>query len=237
LSRFIKESISFCFRVMKKLPLLILVAFFTVGNASFAQDTLPGFSLKNMGNNRVLVEWRNAFETVKQVSIQRSFDSLKNFKTILTVADPSLPANGYLDAKAPNDHMFYRLYILLDKGAYLFSDTKKPIIDTVLTTGALPPGSFKDTLNIREEGWSPSKYVYIVPDGYVRISLPDEPGKKYSIKFFTFQDELLFELKEVKEKNFKIDKSNFYHAGWFRFELYENDVLKEKNRFYLPREF
>ena len=48
---------------------------------------------------------------------------------------------------------------------------------------------------------------------------------------------LLFELKDVKEKNFKIDKTNFYHSGWFKFELYENGELLEKNKFYLPKEF
>lgn len=232
-----KNPYPFRFPVMKKWPLLLLIAFFTVAKTSFAQDTLPKFSLKNVGNNRILVEWRNTFETVKQISIQRSFDSLKNFKTILTVADPMLPANGYMDTKAPNDHMFYRVYILLDKGAFLFSDTKKPVIDTGFAAGNLPLFNPGDPLMPKDEGWVSSKYIYIVKDGYVRISLPEDPGKKYSIKFFTFQDELLFELKEIKERNFKIDKSNFYQAGWFKFELYENGLLREKNRFYLPREF
>src|SRR5688572_9059979 len=99
---------------MKKLALLFLICFLCTGKISFAQDTLPHFSLKNVGNNRILAEWHNPFETIRQLSIQRSFDSLKNFKTILTVADPALPANGYLDTKAANDHMFYRLYIMLD---------------------------------------------------------------------------------------------------------------------------
>src|SRR4029077_20823979 len=73
------------------------------------------------------------FEDIRQISIQRSFDSLKNFKTILTVPDPSNPQNGYADSKADNDHMFYRLYILLDKGVYLFSDTKRAVWDTIIS--------------------------------------------------------------------------------------------------------
>jgi len=48
---------------------------------------------------------------------------------------------------------------------------------------------------------------------------------------------MLFELKDIKQKNFKLDKTNFYHAGWFRFELYEDGKLLEKHKFYLEKDF
>ncbi len=95
-----------------------------------AQDTLPGFTVRNIGNNRVIISWINDFNVVKQVSIQRSHDSLKNYKTIATVPDPMAKENGFADVKAPNDHMFYRLFISLDKGSFVFSDAKKPVWDT-----------------------------------------------------------------------------------------------------------
>jgi hypothetical protein len=226
-------------------------------NQLFSQqqgDTLPKFSLKNVGGNRIVIGWVNEFESVKQISIQRSFDSLKNFKTILTVADPSIPENGYVDTKASNDHMFYRLYIMLDKGAFLFSDPKRPVLDTVVKRDAvrtdLPqmniPVIIKDSVLIgpvngnnrpKADVYVPSKRVFTFKDGYVRIVLPSAGDKKYNIKFFTPEDEMLFELKDIKEKDFKIDKTNFYHSGWFKFELYEDDALLEKNKFYLPKEF
>jgi hypothetical protein len=71
----------------------------------------------------------------------------------------------------------------------------------------------------------------------VKILLPNETSKKYDIKFFTANNDLLFELKDVKERNFKIDKTNFYRAGWYKFELYENGDLLEKNKFFIPKEF
>src|ERR1700750_2548559 len=108
---------------MKKL-LLTLPIFIACVQLN-AQDTLPHFSVKNVGNNRIIVDWVNRFTDIRQISIQRSFDSLKNFKTILTVADPTNPQNGFADNKAENDHMFYRLYILLDKGVFLFSNSKR----------------------------------------------------------------------------------------------------------------
>ncbi len=235
---------------MKKLVLSLLLLF-TATTLLQAQDTLPKFSLKNVGNNRIIVGWTNTFQTIKQISIQRSFDSLQGFKTILTVADPTIPQNGYMDTKANNDHMFYRLYIMLDKGVYLFSDTKRPEKDSLRKSDPFTnklidkfPGNDSVTVpNVgnnkpRPSGFTPSLHVYTHRDGYLRISLPgDEKPKKFSIKFFDEQDKFLFELKEIKERDFKIDKTNFYHAGWFRFELYEDGKLFEKHKFYLEKEF
>jgi len=270
--------------MIRIVPCFLLLMLFSGG--AHAQDTLPKFSLKNVGNNRIIIGWTNRFEDIRQVSIQRSFDSLKNFRTILTVPDPSTPQNGYVDTKAPNDHMFYRLYIMLDKGIYLFSDSKRPKLDTVVATAAisnrpdvqqlpagadpanpdlLPPGADPSMITIMRPGrngtsnvlipadsirnpvinnmnrpkadlFVPSRYVYMYPDGYVKITLPEKPGK-YSIKFFTMDDKPLFELKDLKTHEFRIDKTNFYRSGWFKFELYNDGDLVEKHRFYLPREF
>ena len=244
-----------------------------------AQDTLPRFSLINAGNNRIIIGWVNTYTNVKQISIQRSFDSLTGYKSILTVADPTTPQNGYLDAKAPNDHMFYRIYIMLDKGMYLFSEAKRPVRDTLRISRPKVPGQNDNPLAGTDPGqpplpdsverakpvviqlngfpgsidsvavptpvviknkpnaFVPSLYVYTCRDGYVCVKLPEnEKPKKYSIRFFE-EDKLLFELKEVKEREFKLDKTNFYHAGWFRFELYEDDQLLEKHKFYLEKDF
>ena len=151
--------------------------------------------------------------------------------------------------------MFYRLFIVLDKGVYLFSPAKKPMLDTTRNIAGVTTKPF--LMNIDSLQWgdpsatpnpnytkpqsitfTPSLHVYTNRDGYVRIQLPDdEKSKKYSIKFFEENGNFLFELKEIKEKDFKIDKTNFYHAGWFRFELYENGKLLEKHKFYLEKDF
>src|SRR5215831_12153053 len=156
-----------------------------------AQDTLPKFSVRNVGNKRVIIEWINKFQNTNQISIQRSSDSLRNFKTILTVPDPSNPQNGFADTKADNDHMYYRLYILLSGGVYLFSPTKRPVWDTMTTQPAattkkingmpgkpntvipsIPGDSTSKTNGIssrpKVEAWVPSKFVYTNTDGYIR---------------------------------------------------------------------
>lgn len=246
---------------MTKQFLSLLILIFTSCSYLTAQDTLPKFSAKSIGNNRVIIGWNNTFSVIKQISIQRSFDSLTGFKTILTVTDPTAPQNGYLDTKATNDRMFYRLYILLDKGSFLFSDAKKPVPDTsskrLLTmpkletaadsiawlkrtenTGKDSVGAIDQNLKDKKKPdvFTASRYVSTYKNGYVHVNLPDD-NKKYSIKFFEEDGTFLFELKDIKEKKFSVDKSNFYHAGWFGFELYGDGKLIEKYKFYLQKVF
>lgn len=90
-----------------------------------AQDTLPNFTVANR-NGKIILSWVNNFPVIKQLSIQRSPDSLKGFKTILTLPDPSSVTNGFLDNNAPDVSSYYKLYILLDNGAYVFSKPQKP---------------------------------------------------------------------------------------------------------------
>ena len=205
--------------------------------APAVQDTLPKFSLRNVGGNRIIVGWVNNYELVKQISIQRSFDSLGIYKTVLSVTDPNAKQNGFADTKAPNDHMFYRLFVVLDKGQFYFTKTKKPVLDTttyVVTKPVEPEVKNPDPVN---PGFVPSPYIYTNKDGYVFINLPDAPQKKYHLKFFEENGDLLFEVKNIKDKALTLDKANFYHAGWFNFELYNDEKLVEKHKFYLAKTF
>ena len=95
-----------------------------------AQDTLPRFSATARGTGRILISWHNHYPTVSQISIQRSTDSLKNFTTLLTVPDPRLPENGAMDNKAPHPNFYYRLFIVLQNGKYLFTPSRRPRSNT-----------------------------------------------------------------------------------------------------------
>lgn len=88
-----------------------------------------------------------------------------------------------------------------------------------------------------QENFKASSFIYVNKDGFINISLPPNPQKKYSIKFFEENGASLFEINNIKETSLIIDKTNFVHAGWFLFELYEDTNLKEKNRLYIPKDF
>jgi hypothetical protein len=299
------------------------------GMLSFAQDTLPAFKVVNKGKNRIIVSWNNPFgDSIRQLTIQRSFDSTRNFKSILTLPDPTVPQNGFADTKAPNEHMFYRLYILLDSGNYIFSKSKRPVLDTTrIVEGVkkdIPPAqplqepagkieppaqpatqpltepvketdkkpvvkpepvkpkeiperiifvkkrdtliaqvgerslrryrdsialktkdtvlfNTADTLVIKpfvpKEVYKPSKLVFTDRDGNVKILLPLALEKKYTLKFFEESGTPVMEIKQIKDSLLVLDKANFSHAGWFRFELYEDGQLKEKHKLYIPKDF
>jgi hypothetical protein len=291
---------------------------------SYAQDTLPRFSALTRGNDKVIISWTNNFPVTTQISIQRSKDSTKNFKTILTVPDPKVLQNGFVDTKADTPFMFYRLFIVQDSGKYIFTKSKRPTLDTARQVVAEPiaenhetkqrvvvadhvsaqeaaaikekikaatvketpkqeiplpvPEKFiivmrrdsvisqvseklfkrfrdsvvhktKDTIAFASVDtitikpyippvvYKPSKFVYTEKDGNIAIMLPEAGTRKYAVKFFDNEENPLFEIKEVKESAVVLDKTNFMRAGWFRFELYEDGKLKEKHRFFIPKDF
>ncbi len=224
-------------------PVIFCLLFFAA--AASAQDTLPKFSVKNVGNNRFIIGWVNNYELVKQISIQRSFDSLRNYTTILSVTDPNARENGYADTKAPNDHMFYRLFIVLDKGQFLFTAPERPGFDTLQVRKTSGIENTKDTAAAtvlkpiipKKPDFIPSFYVYTNRDGYIFINLPDADKKKYHLKFYEEDDSFLFEIKAIHDPALTLDKTNFMHAGWFKFELYNDEKLIEKNKIYLAKEF
>ena len=220
-----------------------ILLFFICNNAS-AQDTLPRFTVRHAGNNRVIIGWVNNYPVTKQISIQRSHDSLINYKTILSVTDPSAIQNGFADTKAPNDHMYYRLFVNLDRGEYFVTGAKRPVIDAASSFPVTTVIKSKDSVATvikngvyKKPDFVPSFYVYTNKDGYVFINLPDADRKKYRIKFYEEDASFLFEIKSLKEPSLTLDKANFIHAGWFTFELYNEDKLVEKNKFYLSKDF
>ena len=309
---------------MDRILLFLLFSLFFVTTVS-AQDTLPRFSVAARGTGKILISWHNNYRVVSQISIQRSTDSSKNFATLITVPDPKLPENGAMDTRAPHPNFYYRLFIVLEGGKYLFTPSRRPGANTGETAAAIredeeetdpvlsktdrqrivftEPGNYKGTPQIKspssitahgspeievkktvfvkkgdsvvgqipgyklrsfrdsllmktkdtlvfidgdsllikpfvpKEIYRTSSYVFTGKLGNVHLSLPETIKRHYSIKFYDDTNKLLFELSEIKDSSLILDKSNFLHAGWFRFELYDGEQLKEKNKLFIPKEF
>jgi hypothetical protein len=302
---------------MTKFFSALLITIVLTSYESKAQDTLPHFSVVARSNNRNVISWTNPYRTINQISIQRSNDSTRNFKTILTVPDPKVAQNGFVDSKAPSLNVFYRLFIVLDSARYEFTRSKRPspdfgnmvdkpglpnenerlkLSDSLSSKEvkalkeklekpaeparpatlskpekffavkrkdsitSVPEKNFKkfrdsllyttrdtmifesvDTIVIKpfvpRENYRASKYVFTEKYGNVMIALPDVMQKKYSVSFFDENQTPLFEIKEVKSPSLVVDKTNFIHSGWFWFELYEDGKLKEKHKFFIPKDF
>jgi hypothetical protein len=362
---------------------VFLISIFILPYAK-AQDTLPGFTASIKSNGKVLISWRNGYPAINQISIQRSTDSLRNFTTLITVPDPRIPENGFVDGKPGNTKMYYRIFILFPNSKYMFTKSRRAVLEpaeqpvliskgltkdkqkaaagkpsqkqpvtlptknpppvaktevsatntvtssTIPKTDPIPPavkaeedekylilpkidnsriyymmdntsmkkpsvsnpGKIKtptievekvlfvkrrdsvimqlagnqvrrfsdslvkqtrdtlyfvnaDTLQIKpyvevykepKEIYKISPFVFAGRDGNISIALPDCKTKKYFVAFFETDSTLVMEVKDIRDPVLIIDKTNFGHAGWFRFELYEDGKLKEKNKLLIPRE-
>ena len=233
--------------------LFILLFIMSMCHTANAQDTLPRFNVRSAPNGSAIISWVNTYPVTKQISIQRSHDSLTGFKSIISIADPTAVQNGFADKTAPNDHMYYRLFINLDKGKFFFTPSRQAKRDTAKATviknnlpsnGPVEPNDSSVTKSEikpqpipKKPEWIPSVFVYTNKDGYILVNLPDADRKKYHIKFYEEDDSFLFELKNIKQPALTLDKVNFMHSGWFKFELYEEEALVEKNKFFLPKDF
>jgi hypothetical protein len=273
---------------------ILFFIFFTVTISSFSQDTLPKFTARDLGKGRAQISWTNAFQnTLVQLTVQRSFDSLKYFRSIFSSQSPELPQNGFVDNNLPQGYkVFYRIQYVFEGGAYFFTKSRSisaPPIDNQkddytdkddsISAPTIPEVHYvkiykqtmdsflmqipskdykrfkdsiakrtKDTLYYIDDDqvvlrkyvpkpvWKSSLFVFTNIYGYVNINLPLAKQHKYSIRFFEENGTEIFKINHIKEPELVLDKVNFIHAGWFLFELYEDDKLKEKNKFYIERD-
>ncbi|MEO6681291.1 MAG: hypothetical protein ABIN48_00570 [Ginsengibacter sp.] len=215
----------------------LLAIFLSIGisQISFGQDTLPKLSVSKLGR-KVIVSWVNPYKNVVNINIQRSADSLKGFTTIGSVINVDAQTNGFVDTKEflPSNQ-YYRLFISFTGGSYIFTESHRPSEDT--TNIEVP---IEIPVIIEEPGrralFVPSKHVYTGKDNNIIIFLKDAEKKKYSIRFFEDDGTFLFEINRITEPYLILDKVNFMHSGLFNFELFDNRIIIEKHKFFIPQD-
>lgn len=225
---------------MYRYCLLLFLVFLFQKNCS-AQDTLPKISVTQLGK-KVLVSWNNPFTNVTHINIQRSSDSLRNFTTIGSMLDVSPGVNGFTDPKEfiPSDQ-YYRLFISFHGGYYIFTKSHRPGKDTfaqvpMIENPKIEKKVVTETLKYNGNLFVPSKHIFTGKDNNVIISLPDAAKKKYSIRFYRADGSFLFEVSKIEEPLLTLDKANFLRSGLFIFELYDNNIIIERHKFYIPKD-
>ena len=251
--------------------------------AIFGQNN---FSIKvsKVGEAKIKVEWQNPYgDSVVQLNVQRSWDSVRNFRTVFVPLSPELPQNGFIDESGGYPGLYYRVFYVRADGSFFYTRAKKATSgldftnditeeqiadtnflvtihddDTVIAQLSFQGyKKFKDSIvnytrdtlysltdadvliryfnnNIH---WIPSIHVFTNNDGYVQIYLADAQQKNYRLRVFDEGHKPLFNIQHINESQLLLDKTNFVHAGWFYFELYESDRLRERNKFYVPKDF
>lgn len=195
--------------------LLVVISLILSGLVQgLAQDTLPAFSALTRGNNKVIISWTNNYPVTTQISIQRSKDSTKNFKTILTVPDPKVLQNGFVDTKADTAFMFYRLFIVQDSGKYLFTKSKRPVLDTAPQASGEPLTENNDAGQrvVVAENVTPKEAAAIKET--IKATVKETPKEEIPIpvpeKFITVKrrDSII---SQVSEKQFKMFRDSVVH--------------------------
>ncbi len=278
--------------------ILYIVLFIVFGQGSaHAQETLPNISVNNL-NGKIIISWLNEYQKpIANIFIQRSYDSLRNFKTIGSVLNPSNLENGFPDNHPPYLKMYYRVLVTFEGGSYEMGSSKKPFRETpplppfvMIQEPEYIPVKPADTIQILKtytkdsvlapkesiaevvadslkridiqqekinrsvptlnhladsllltrpksivETAYPSARIFTSRQNTLVISIPSAMIKRYQVKFFTEENEFIFEIAKVKEDILMIDKENFVKSGWFYFEIYEDGKLIEKSKFFIPK--
>ncbi len=87
-----------------------------------------------------------------------------------------------------------------------------------------------------EDMFTPSALIYTNREGNLVLALPDTERKRYMLVVYLEQGSMLFRMRNIREPQLLVDRSNFFHSGWFRYDLYDGDKLREKGRFFIPPE-
>lgn len=106
--------------------IFIFSVFSLVSIQSFAQEPLPDFSIKKGTQNQKVISWRNNYgDMLIVLTIQRSNDSVRNFRTIYSEPNPALAVNAYTDMKPIPGMDYYRVYYQMKNGSYYFTKAKR----------------------------------------------------------------------------------------------------------------
>lgn len=226
---------------MLKFILALFISFTAFNGITVAQDTLPKISVKNR-DGKIIISWINTYGAkISNINIQRSFDSVKRFTTIGSVLNPLNKENGFVDSKPPVGNIFYRVFVAFEGGDYIFTRSCRPVLDTSTQSETELDMERKELERELQKqgtnnGFVPSKFVYTGKDNNVIISLTNAANQKFSIHFFDENDKPVFELHNIKEPYLILDKVNFLHSGWFKYHLFNNNIMLEKFKFFIPKD-
>jgi hypothetical protein len=237
---------------MRILFVVISILFFGITNA---QDTLPKFTAIKKKDGTAIISWINDYGIVKQITVQRSTDSVRRFASISTDSTPMNRRGYFVDKKAKMVDYYYRIFIQLPEGKYLYTVTQKVKREWLMPRIILPKnirrgivfdsirGVYIDSLyNIVDTlvvstGLKPfvaSDYIFTDKKGNVLVILPNADTRNYSIQFFDENERQVLQVPNVKESNLILERYNFYKSGWYNFSIKDGERIIEQHKFYLP---
>ncbi|MFT4203755.1 MAG: hypothetical protein QM610_07530 [Chitinophagaceae bacterium] len=212
---------------MQKKWWCLLVVFFSSLSLLWAQQKpLPDFFIHRGNQNAVVISWVNNFgDECIQLNVQRSYDSLTNFKTLFSTPAPQLPTNGYTDRNAPPGRVFYRIFYMLNSGAYFFTTVKKPEDITTASEGNGSNAASSMLINPVVMG---NSMVSKNRTGNILVTLRTPDVYNYKMVIYNQQgNKTLYTIKRFPDATLILDKGTFLRKGRYRFQIWYNGQVKE----------
>lgn len=203
---------------------------------------LPDFLVKKGVKKSNIISWINHYgDACVQLTIQRSSDSLKNFRTIFSPETPSLPENGYTDKTPPEGKIFYRISYLLSGGAYYSTVSKQPLESGNVIASAQPDTAAKKAEMILTNPVANKNVVVRLLNptktGSVLINLPNEDLFDYSMNIYQLDnpEKVLFSINRFPDNSITLDKGAFLESGTYNYEIFKKGKSIEQGRFLIAK--
>ncbi len=120
--------------------------------------------------------------------------------------------------------------------ATLYAKSTTFIAPVSLTpSGSIPPPGTNALTTSGKAGDNSSRFIHTEKNSDLVISIPDAACSSYRVIFFE-QDHFLFEISVPREPYLIMEKNNFRHAGSFRYELFRDGALVERNNFIIKND-
>lgn len=168
---------------MHKFYILLIIGTAFSSGELYSQATLPNFIIRNT-NKAVVLLWRNQYPgQIKGITVQRSYDSAKNFASIASVINPQNAINGFSDINPPYHKMYYRLFIGFDSGIYIITGSRKFGFNNAIDYGSLIAeiNALYEKPNPQQEGKSNTKKTVAdlpTKNSAKEITQKEKPGSK-----------------------------------------------------------
>ncbi|MEY2595326.1 MAG: hypothetical protein RI965_598 [Bacteroidota bacterium] len=113
---------------------------------------------------------------------------------------------------------------------------KKDLIESVLpikennTTTNFSINLFTEKV-IQESKLTTNPYLYVSKDNNLMLIIPETHKRKFQLQVWREDGTHIFSMKNIKDAQLLIDKSNFIYSGWFKYEISEGEQLKERGKF------
>lgn len=204
-----------------------------------AQPTLPNIECVQEGST-VRLMWTCQYEGVKGIVVNRSYDSLKNYSQIGTVANVEKGIQTFVDERPLAGRSFYKVVVIFRSGlnwssnhcgfmmnGSIINDTAGemkgeavvPRIKFKLTIPEPDPDAvYTDPIHVRNNKTT----------GHLDVRLPTDHSMHYwSLVFYDQKKQAVLSIPLVKARNVVIDKRNFRRRGVYKFELRRDGVVFE----------